>query len=217
MSSDTCFVITGLIEEEYIPSLIKSYEKISHKIISTWINQDENLIQILRTNGFIIVQDNCPIINKQTNYQSKAIHNGCLKAQELGYKYIIRLRTDMISSKSDTFVELLETKFFPNEKLVSFCGIETQDGIYFYDIMVAGLVSQMLEFFKNEQSIEDNRYIEKFLLESYLNKTDITRDDVRKIFNFCNVECHINRIEFFLIKYQLYIINEYCLYSFIWI
>ena len=90
MSSDTCFVITGLIEEEYIPSLIKSYEKISHKIISTWINQDENLIQILRTNGFIIVQDNCPIINKQTNYQSKAIHNGCLIAQELGYKYVIR-------------------------------------------------------------------------------------------------------------------------------
>ena len=30
-------------------------------------------------------------------------------------------------TKSDTFVELLETKFFPNEKLVSFCGIETQD------------------------------------------------------------------------------------------
>ena len=217
MSTSTCFVITGLIEEEFIPFLIKSYENIHHKIISTWVNQDESLIEMLKMNGFIIVQDKYPVNNKQTNYQSKAIHNGCLKAKELGYKYVIRLRTDMIVFKTETFVELLETEFFPKEKLVSFCGIETCDGIYFYDLMVAGKTEQMLEFFKNDQTMEDNRYIEKFLLESSLNKTDITRDDVRKVFNFCNVECGFNNVEFFLIKYQQFIINEYCLYSFIWI
>jgi hypothetical protein len=121
----------------------------------------------------------------------------------------------MLAFNIGSFIELLEKDFFPKEKLVSFCGIET-DITYFYDIMVAGSTIQVIEFFKNDQTMEDNRCIEMFLLESKLNKTDITRDDVREVFNFCYKECRSLGIEFFLIKYQHCIINDYCYCSFIW-
>jgi hypothetical protein len=55
MSSNTCLVITGLIQEDYIPFLIQSYGNMKNKIVSTWLNQDESLIEMLRLNGFIIV------------------------------------------------------------------------------------------------------------------------------------------------------------------
>jgi len=214
---ETCIVITGLINEEYVSYLLETYKNVKNKIISTWLDQDKILIEMLRNNKFIIVQDNFPINNTQTNYQSKAIRNGCLKAKELGYKYVIRLRTDMISDSIVLFIQLLEKEFFPKEKLVSFCGIETQDGVYFYDIMIGGRAEQIFEFFKNEQSIEDTRYIEKFLLESYLDKMNITREDVKGIFNFCFLHCCLLEIEFFLLKYKFNIINEYCTKSFVWI
>lgn len=216
MENDTCYVITGLIHKEYLKLLIESYKDIKHKIVSTWYDQDEKSLNKLRENNFLVVQDNYPKNNKQTNYQSKAIYNGCLKAKELGFKYVIRMRTDIICNKSVEFVNLLKTQYFPKNKMVSFCGIETQDGVYFYDVMIAGKIDEVTDFFKNEQSMDDNRYIEKYLLEMKLNKTNITRDDVVSIFNFCYKSCEKSAIYFLFLKYDMEIITTYCNYLFVY-
>ena len=213
----TCYVITGLINNADVIPLINEYSSVQYKIISTWNDQDIHSIEQLKNNGFIIVQDDYPKNNKQTNYQSKAIYNGCMKAKELNCTHVIRMRTDIECDNTFHFLNLLNNNFFNEDKLVSFCGIETiQDGVYFFDVMVAGEVNKMLEFFKNEQSIDDNRYIEKYLLEMYLNKTNITRADVKSIFNFCYLACRRLDIHFYFDKYNTEIINNHCNQSFVW-
>jgi hypothetical protein len=213
----TCYVITGIIDKYDINLLIEFYSNIQDKIISTWNNQDTTLIDELKNNGFIIIQDDYPINNKQTNYQSKAVNNGCLKAKELGYSHVIRMRTDIHCDKTYLFLNLLINEYFNKDKLVCFSGIETNDGVYFYDVMIGGEVNKVLDFFKNDQSMDDNRYIEKYLLEMYLDKTDITREDVKSIFNFCYLNCRMLDIKFYFFKKNMEIINDYCNRDFIWI
>lgn len=214
---NTCFVITGLIDSFFTPLLIESYKNSTNKIVSTWNNQDPILIKSLKENGFHIIQDEYPTINKQTNYQSKAIYNGCVEAKKLGYTHVIRMRTDIISDDIDKFYILLNEQFLNKDKFVSFCGIETFDGIYFYDVMIGGQVNKMLDFFKNEQVLEDTRYIEKYLLEMYLHKTDPTREDIKSIFNFCYQHCEMLDIHFYFYKYEMEIIYYYCTLPFVWI
>lgn len=207
---NTFLVITGLIKEEYIQYLISSYKDVNHKIISTWYNQDKKLIKYLEDNNFIIVLDDYPLNNTSTNYQCRAIHNGCLKAKELGANYIIRMRTDVSSYNTISFINLLEEEFFPKDKLISFCGLETNDGIYFYDLMVAGKVNQMIDFYKHYQYFGDNRYNEKFLIESSINKSISSREDIRQLLNFCGSRCRDKNIHFYFNKYRYDVINDYC-------
>ena len=69
MSENTCFVITGLIDEEYTPFLIESYKDINHKIVSTWYDQDKIQLDILESNGFILVLNTYPTYKNSTNFQ----------------------------------------------------------------------------------------------------------------------------------------------------
>lgn len=215
----TCVVITGLIRYDYINPLLTTYRNYPNKIISTWNNQDINLISLLQQQGFIIVQDNYPEVCNTTNYQSRAILNGCKKAQELGYKYIIRMRTDIDCNDFNLFSNMLNEKYLNNStKLVSFAGIETPcSGIYFYDVMIAGNTNSMLVLFKSEQSEKDTRYVEKYILETYAGKQNLSRAEVRDIFNFCYLECRHYGLRFNFPKKGFEIIQQYCNEGFIWI
>ena len=52
---DTCVVISGLLTEEYVNNLLITYSSVNNKLITTWENQPQNLIEKLRDNGFILI------------------------------------------------------------------------------------------------------------------------------------------------------------------
>lgn len=91
---DICIIITGLVIPSYIDEIINTYKNIKNKIISTWFDQDSNLINILKDHGFIVLLNNYPQTRASFNYQFTQIKNGILKAKQMGFKYIIRFRTD---------------------------------------------------------------------------------------------------------------------------
>jgi hypothetical protein len=92
--NDVCIIITGKIIPVYINEIINTYKNIKNKIISTWIDQDSSLINTLYENGFIIVLNNYPERNATFNFQFTQMKYGILKAKELGFKYVLKFRTD---------------------------------------------------------------------------------------------------------------------------
>jgi hypothetical protein len=91
---DVCIIITGLLKPEYIDSLIFIYRNIKNKIISTWNDENIDFLNKLKQNNFIIILNEKPKIMHGYIYQSLHITNGCLKAKEMGFKYVLRFRSD---------------------------------------------------------------------------------------------------------------------------
>ena len=92
--NDVCIIITGKIVPQYINEIINTYKNIKNKIISTWIDQDSSLVNTLYENGFIIVLNNYPERKTTFNFQFTQMKYGILKAKELGFKYVLKFRTD---------------------------------------------------------------------------------------------------------------------------
>lgn len=208
----TCVIITGLIKYEYISLLIDTYKNIKDKIISTWIDQDKYLLDILSDNGFILVLNNYPINKNSTNYQIKCILNGCLKAKDMGYEYIIRMRTDINCNNFIKFREIIYDLY--KYKITFFyCIFYPPFKFYFLDVMIAGNINELLIMFKNEKEIYDDRYTELYLMENYIynkesNIVNINylkyKQDINikyqiftKHFNLCHKICLDNNIKMF--------------------
>ena len=47
-ANEICIIITGLIRKEYINEIVETYKFFQNKIISTWVDQDQMLLQILK-------------------------------------------------------------------------------------------------------------------------------------------------------------------------
>ena len=92
---NTIVVITGLINVFFVDNLIKSYKNTNNKLISTWYDQDKDLIELLILNNFKIVLNDYPKHKNSTNVQIYATNKGSQEAKKLGYKYICHTRSDV--------------------------------------------------------------------------------------------------------------------------
>ena len=215
-------VITGIIDTN-IDILLNTYKSYNNKIISTWNNQNKDYIKILEENNFIIVLNDYPVNNNSTNYQIKASHAGCLKAKELGFEYVIRMRSDVNCNNFNLFIEsLYNSNFFNKEKLISFSGMKyhgnpTDTRVCIMDNMIGGYINNMIEFYGTLQESGDNRFPEEYLQENYLKKNNITTIDILNKFNFCYDICKNNNITFFIAKcYNWEFINWRCIQADAW-
>jgi hypothetical protein len=203
---DTCVVITGVIDSSFVSPLINMYKDIPNKIISTW--RDQSHINEFIENGFMVCLNDYPIHKNSTNYQTVNIRQGCIKAKELGFKYVIRMRTDLICNDMGLFMTVIE-KFY-KDKLTVLCGLQTTV-FYYVDFFVAGPISEMLIFFNKEQETEDKRFVEQYWMEEYFNKSNITFDEFKQRINICLTDLRNNNIEMELIsKNWGKIIGKYC-------
>lgn len=203
---DTCVVITGVIDSSFVSPLINMYKDIPNKIISTW--RDQSHINEFIENGFMVCLNDYPIHKNSTNYQTVNIRQGCIKAKELGFKYVIRMRTDLICNDMGLFMTVIE-KFY-KDKLTVLCGLQTTV-FYYVDFFVAGPISEMLIFFNKEQETEDKRFVEQYWMEEYFNKSNITFDEFKQRINICLTDLRNNNIEMEIIsKNWGKIIGKYC-------
>lgn len=210
MENDTCIVITGLVLEEYIESLLITYKNVKHKMIVTWKDQDIKLLQKLENNGFVIILNDYPAKKCSVNYQTRNIYTGFLKAKEMLFKYVIRMRTDVQCDNFLKFMGAIRNLYI--EKLSCICGQGytqgyfdgvnhiTWDTDYFQDFCIAGPINAIIPMFEQEQVEEDGRFPEIFWLETYLCKKNVTANEIKKSFNYFISLMEKNHIIFYWIK-----------------
>jgi len=181
-----CYIITGLIKEQYINGLINSFTNIETKIISTWQNTPNEYIQILESAGFTIILNEQPKIKMSTNFQSICVVSAIRHIQTLGFTHVIRTRTDLFSNTFDLLMEFIKQRLKENDsKLLSPCGLSDSGSMmYFLNLLEAGKCDTMIRFYDKQQEQDDSRCPEIFLLESFLNKNNISRKDILSVFDF---------------------------------
>lgn len=119
------------------PQQIKDCYKKCDVIFST---TDTNADLLLDTN-FTIVINKEPRIpgNKNLNYQVTNTYNGILKAEEMGYEYVFKIRADITIPEVNRLMELMgeptNTLFFP--------AFHDYKGGYLCDYMVYGRIDHM--------------------------------------------------------------------------
>jgi hypothetical protein len=214
---ETIVVITGLINELFVDNLIKSYKNTNNKLISTWYDQDKDLIELLRINNFKIVLNFYPKHINSTNVQIYSAHRGTQEAKKLGYKYVCHTRTDVFPLNYIEFLTRCQELY--TQKLMIISGIPTH--VLFLQILTAGPINEILKFYNKLQEPHDTRFPEIYLMETYLGKKDLTKEDIKTHFNICLNLCRKYDIEFIWVRPpwwgigcrtipMMKVINEYC-------
>ena len=223
MVDKTCFIITGTLTINDVCHLSYSFKDVHapRKIISTWDTQDKSLLDYLSQVGFIVVPLKEPDYitsnnegnryTQTTNRQAFHITQACKVALELGFEYCVRVRTDMMSSD---YPQLLRTiiPLFSDTKLISLAGMTNPEGEYFFlDCLLAGKITQLIAFFDVIEPPENSRACEHFWIESYLKKTNLTKEDILSVFTFCAKDLQkTNTIIGWPMKCMYEVIHMYC-------
>ena len=215
---DTVYLITGLVHPALVEFLLKSYTWCDHKILSTWDTTPPEILSKFTDQGFKLC-----LSTPDTLYhpQSVPIANGVAYAKTLGYSYVIRSRTDIFSDRFQLYMESSRPLY--TQKLTILAAIYTYK-LYFLDILVAGSIESMVEFYAYHP-IDDPRYNECFLLESYL-KPNYTIEDILCKFHMNLNICIEKGIEFYWFRPPTWrsptrsnpfmrVVSEYCKESFI--
>jgi len=221
MQQKCAILITGNVCPEYLDALIENVNCIPYKIASIWENENPIYVEKLKSNGFLIVISKLHEQYESNIPQLVPIKNGIEFAKNLDFDYVLKTRFDIISNDYNKYLDITQCK----DKIVLLSGIHTSE-LYFLDIVVSGPINEMAKFY-SLQNKNDHRFIEKFLLENYLNKENLTKDDIRKSFYFSLNICIDNSIEFVWRRSEAWknelrtipnmkVINEYCKDTFIW-
>lgn len=222
--SDTVILITGQLNEEFTERLILSYIDVKDKLLSLWNNTDESLIQKLKNHDFLVIlNDDSSLKNDQHkhNRQLLPIRNGILQAKKLGYKYVLKSRTDIFSKDFGNLIDT--TRDLYADRLMAITGIYTNTvGGYFLDVLVCGTIENMLKMFVVKEP-NNKRAFELYLLECYIGKkfSKLKKEEVKHHMAFCLEECKKNDFEFIWYRDRKWktpkrtipdmkIIKEYC-------
>jgi hypothetical protein len=220
----TAILFTGKIESLAFDILIEQTKDIKNKYASIWENEDIEYIVKLTNNNFKIIYND---VKQQEIFkpQTITIFNGLNYLKEEGYEYILRTRFDIVSPDYNKYLNLVSNLYTENITVIA--GIHWSTYVYFLDIIVSGKIGDLLKIFKL-QSINDDRYYEKFFIENYSDKTNLTEEEIKNVLNFSLNICIDNNIEFIWyrpiswksnsITYpDMRVIKEYCKKPFIWI
>ena len=190
-------VITGILSEMFlVEKLIQTYHKIPYlKIVSTWSNANPQMLYMLSNNGFnVVLTDPLSSDEPHPNNQIISIRNGVRKAQELGCDYVFRSRVDICSSQDNDIHRYIEIVKH-NQKLTFLSWIRPVDIIYFFDVIIYGKSDDFLKMYIPQQS-GDPRFIEWYLMETFIQKQNLTLEDVNEHFSFSLDDCITNHIDF---------------------
>lgn len=234
-NNDLAIIVTGKLHNEILDKLINTYKNVKHKILSTWdIPSYNEMIEKLKDMGFIIVLNNfnetkklwngTPNTFQSTISQTITIQNGLIKAKELGYKYVIRSRTDITCNDSITFNRFINSiSYLYIEKLSVICGVGIGKRHYFLDFIIAGDINELLLFFykipdrSDKHTPPESYWLREYFKNKYPEKS-INGNTIKETFNYFLNELKKNDIEFMWYKtnhpryapYTIDVVNEYC-------
>lgn len=221
----TAVLFTGIVCRGTFDRLLEQTKDIPHKFASVWENENPEYVKRLSENNFTIVTSE---VKLQQFYlpQFIPVVNGLQRIKDDGFQYVLKTRFDVISPDFMKYIELVQQVF--KTKITVLSGIET-DKRFFVQILEYGNIDDMRCFYTN-QPREDisKRFPELFLMETYSKKHNLTKDDIKEIFNFSLPLCIEHNIEFIWYRPNhwitptrtipdMRIVGEYCRESMMWI
>jgi hypothetical protein len=135
MNKDICIIVQGNINPEWIP-LVKQGFKDYHTIYSTWEGTDRNLFD----EWDMVMYNAMPEFGvKNLNLQRVSSLNGFLKAKEMGFKRVLKWRSDFYCPHPKEFLETFD------KDCINFYSWHN-DG-YVTDFFMEGDIDEMIELF----------------------------------------------------------------------
>lgn len=132
-NKEICVVVQGPID--YIDDIIKTYEQFKNNVI---ISTNDSSVDELKSKGFtVLVNPLVPAGRKNFNNQVNNTLQGILKAKELGFKYVLKIRADLFTDR----LEDLINSFDLNK--VYFPAYHNHDGGYLCEHMIFGEIGFM--------------------------------------------------------------------------
>lgn len=229
-NDDVAIVIIGHLS--HIDTLILFYKGIKNVIFVVDETEEPSKIERLKDNGFIVeINEVKKIISGygNVNYQCTSSTIGILKSKEMGYKFVLRMRSDQIILQLKDFINKMNfTKlgffaYIPQEvpyhgnpnygeateyilEKNSLEGVNTEKLKYSYlmDYCITGEINDLLILF---DYYEDKRILapaEHKLLVNFLTKKNLDLDNsfevMKNKFNFFLETLIENSIDFIMIK-----------------
>jgi hypothetical protein len=141
-----CIIIQGPTNEKYVLDN-KNCWKDNQIIFSTWIDSDKSVYNL---DNDIVLFNNYPSHTGVANWEYQRIStlNGILKAKELGFKRVVKWRSDFKTNNSKNLLKL-----FDLDK-INFYAFVNHRGGYITDFFMEGDINDMLELFNNEKNGE---------------------------------------------------------------
>jgi len=221
----TAILFTGIVCGGTFDRLLEQTKNIPHKFASIWENENPAYVQRLIENNFTIVTSDLKL---QEVYLAQFIPvvNGLQRIKDDGFQYVLKTRFDVISPSFMKYIEVVQQAF--KTKITVLGGIQTNT-TYFIQIMEYGNIDDMSRFYTNQPKEDSSiRYPEQFLMETYAKKCNLTKEDIKEIFNFSLPLCIEHNIEFIWYRPNSWmapnitipdmrVIGEYCNSSFLWV
>jgi hypothetical protein len=187
----------------------KFKDRFDNVIFSTWIDQKHKF-----NDHNNVIFNNYPIINGPANFnlQKLATLSGLIKAKELGFKYALRTRGDVIFENPVKFLELLD-----NEDLNFLCWhdheVYPKCKGYLVDYFMSGRITDMITLW----SIDDIfcTVPEVLITWQYINRLSLTTK-INYILNDLNSnnDIYFSRYNLYLSSYKINKNNDYKMFSF---
>ena len=158
-------------------------------IISTWDNEDQQNIEMLKPHLVDIILNKIPEYNgvQNVNYANCSITSGLSKAKILGYTHALRFRSDLYCPTIKEFICVFENESL--DRLVGLCWFNhlvpphAPYG-YIMDHIMFGPIDKLTLYRSPIQIENDNRFTEAFLQDCYFDKSPVIYEDVKDIFCF---------------------------------
>jgi hypothetical protein len=178
---NSSYIIYGVLSNEIVTGLVKSYSNISDKIVSTYKAYDSHLYSTLYENGFKVVLNDLEIYTDPTNAEITQNRSGIEKAIELGYTHTIHMNSELEVNDAvllkNTLTPLIENKM---SSIAWF--VDTTK--YILNYVLSGPVADLSKFYGTDKPLNDPRFIQTFTQEIYFDKTNLTFEDTKDHFNY---------------------------------
>lgn len=149
LDNKICILVQGPLN--YYKNIIKSYEPYKNNVIISTNDNSLKALFTLYSNDFKIVKTNLAEYPGRCNInnQVKTTFEGVKKAQEIGFDYIFKIRSDVFIDDIDYLIELLD------KKSIYFPAYHNYDGGYLCDFMMFAPTKFMLNFWNLPLTDED--------------------------------------------------------------
>ena len=196
-----CVILQGQVYQGIIDELINTYKNISNKIISTWITEDKNCIDICRQNGFDVIVQDPPEYITSVNYQVKSLSAGIKRAIELGFTHGFRCRTDIKINDIKKLLNILANTG-ESDKLKFFTMYQNYPGHpeYLTDQIAYGPLDKLLKYWSIYQQPNDSRFPELFLMETYFGRNKIKYSHIKDYIDLFIKTCYQENIKIIYTK-----------------
>lgn len=198
---ECCVIFQGNFDGDYHKPIIEKYKNYDNIIFSSWRESEKNLKEC---KNYII--DELPLIpgHSNINYQIKSTQNGIEWAKDKSYKYVLKIRSDILIDLK-TLVSFLEEPYVYFSAYHLWCGGYLCEHIIFSDI-------EYMEELWNIGPYNDNIFPERHVTDRFL---QLYKKPVRYIFPILyenNISAYWTKRNFYLNDYindNLFVYDRY--------